>query len=134
MASAEGYRVYALLNFVGVPLTPLLGYAPGWMGVGEDLPKGVLLEWVGWVMSQRYLFDDPKLVALKNFPQFHGAIRALCLTDDPWATRPAVELPCSGFSSVHPEILSPPPAVARAAKIAPFAVLRPEAREQHRAA
>ena len=41
MASPERYRVYAMLNFVGTPLTRLLGYAPGWGGLGEDLPKGV---------------------------------------------------------------------------------------------
>ena len=41
MASPERYRVYAMLNFVGIPLTRLLGYAPGWGGIGEDLPKGV---------------------------------------------------------------------------------------------
>ena len=35
MASPERYRVYAMLNFVGLPLTRLLGYAPGWSGLGE---------------------------------------------------------------------------------------------------
>src|SRR6202043_1582894 len=38
MASPERYRVYAMLTFAGVPLARLLGYAPGWMGIGEDLP------------------------------------------------------------------------------------------------
>ena len=33
IASPERYRVYAMLNFVGAPLTRLLGYAPGWGGV-----------------------------------------------------------------------------------------------------
>ena len=46
MASPERYRVYAMLNFVGTPLTRLLGYAPGWSGLGEDLPKGVFEQWV----------------------------------------------------------------------------------------
>ena len=41
MDSPERYRVYALLNFAGMPLTKLFGYMPGWAGVGEDLPKGV---------------------------------------------------------------------------------------------
>ena len=82
MASPERYRVYAMLNFVGTPLTRLLGYAPGWSGLGEDLPKGVFEEWVSWVMSKRYLLDDPGLGGLKNFPQFHGAMRALCFSDD----------------------------------------------------
>src|ERR1700730_7378759 len=61
MASPERYRVYAMLNFVGLPLTRLLGYAPGWSGIGADLPKGVFEQWVRWVMSERYLFADPKL-------------------------------------------------------------------------
>jgi len=51
----------------------LLG-APGWSGLGEDLPKGVFEQWVSWVMSKRYLFDDPELGGLKNFPQFNGAM------------------------------------------------------------
>jgi predicted alpha/beta hydrolase len=129
MASPERYRVYAMLTFAGVPLARLLGYAPGWMGIGEDLPKGVFLEWVSWVMSKRYLLDDTKLVALKNFPQFQGAMRALCLTDDPWATRPAVELLCSGFSSIKPHILSIKPADAGATKIGHFGFFRPEHRD-----
>src|ERR1700732_1749940 len=75
MASPERYRVYVMLNFVGTPLTRLLGYAPGWSGLGLDLPKAVFLEWAGWVMSKRYLFDDPKLKALENFPGYRGAVR-----------------------------------------------------------
>src|SRR6476660_4096658 len=61
MATPERYRVYALLNFAGVPLTRMLGYMPGWAGLGMDLPKDVFLQWTGWVMSPRYLFDDAKL-------------------------------------------------------------------------
>src|ERR1700681_3868908 len=61
MASPEKYRVYALLNFAGTPLTRALGYAPAWSGLGEDLPKGVFQQWARWVMSPRYLFDDRDL-------------------------------------------------------------------------
>jgi predicted alpha/beta hydrolase len=129
MASPERYRVYAMLNFVGTPLTRLLGYAPGWSGLGEDLPKGVFEEWVSWVMSKRYLFDDPKLGGLKNFPQFNGAMRALCFSDDPWATRPAVELLCAGFVSAKPEILTITPADAGVTKIGHFGFFRPEHRD-----
>src|SRR3982075_3507849 len=97
MASPERYRVYAMLNFVGTPLTHLLGYAPGWTGLGLDLPKHAFLQWVSWVMSERYMFDDSELKAAANFPHYQGALRALCISDDPWATRPAVVLLCSGF-------------------------------------
>jgi predicted alpha/beta hydrolase len=128
MASPERYRVYAMLNFVGTPLTRLLGYAPGWSGLGEDLPKGVFEEWVSWVMSKRYLFDDPRLGGLKNFQQFNGAMRALCFSDDPWATRPAVELLCAGYTSIKPEIVTITPADVAASKIGHFGFFRPEHR------
>jgi predicted alpha/beta hydrolase len=129
IAWPERYRVYAMLKFVGVPLTRRLGYAPGWSGLAEDLPRDVFLQWVGWVMSKRYLFDDPNLAALENFSRYRGAMRALCFSDDPWATRPAVELLCSGFVSANPEILTITPADARAVKIGHFGFFRPAHRD-----
>jgi predicted alpha/beta hydrolase len=129
MASPERYRVYAMLNFIGLPLTRLLGYAPGWSGLGEDLPKDVFEQWVGWVMSERYLFSDAKLPGLANFANYKGAMRALCLSDDPWATRPAVGLLCSGFTAIEPDILTVTPADAGVAKIGHFGFFRPEHRD-----
>jgi predicted alpha/beta hydrolase len=129
MAAPERYRVYLLLNLVGVPLTHLLGYASGRAGIGADLPKGVFLQWVEWVMSERYMFSDTTLTALANFPNYHGALRAICLSDDPWATRPAVELLCSGFSSIKPEIVTVTPAEVGARKIGHFGFFRPEHRD-----
>jgi predicted alpha/beta hydrolase len=129
MASPERYRVYAMLNFVGSPLTRLLGYAPGWSGLGEDLPKGVFEQWLKWVMSPRYLFDDTTVGALQNFPKYKGAMRALCMSDDPWATLPAVELLCSGFTSIKPEILTIAPADVATTKIGHLGFFRPEFRD-----
>jgi predicted alpha/beta hydrolase len=129
MAAPERYRVYAMLNFVGAPLTRALGYMPGWAGLGEDLPKDVFLQWVGWVMNPRYLLGDPTLTALRNFPKYKGALRALCLSDDPWATRPAVELLCSGFTAIKPDIITVTPADSSVAKIGHFGFFRPEHRD-----
>lgn len=124
IAWPERYRVYAMLRFVGIPLTRALGYAPGWGGLAEDLPKDVFLQWVDWVMSKRYLFDDPGLDALEKFSGYRGAMRALCFSDDPWATRPAVELLCAGFVSATPEIVTITPAEAGAARIGHFGFFR----------
>ena len=129
IATPERYRVYAMLNFVGTPLTRVLGYAPGWAGVGQDLPKGVFEQWTRWVMSPRYLFDDPSLKTLSNFAGYKGALRSLCLSDDPWATRPAVELLCSGFTSAKPEILTITPTDAGAHAIGHLGFFRPEHRD-----
>jgi predicted alpha/beta hydrolase len=128
MTAPERYRVYAILNFVGLPLARSLGYLPGKAGLGMDLPKDAFLQWVRWVMSPRYLFDDARLEALQNFPKYKGALRALCMSDDSWATRPAVELLCSGFTSIKPEIITLTPADTGARKIGHMGFFRPEHR------
>ncbi|MBR0827687.1 alpha/beta fold hydrolase [Bradyrhizobium manausense] len=128
MTPPENYRVFALMNLVGVPISRLLGYAPGWLGIGEDLPQGVFLQWAEWVSSPRYLFDS-KLPALQNFAKYKGELRALSFTDDPWATRSAVELLCSGFTAIKPEVLSVRPADVGIAKIGHFGFFRPEHRD-----
>jgi predicted alpha/beta hydrolase len=129
MTAPERYRIYVLLKFVGVPITNMMGYAPARTGLGMDLPKGVFLEWVRWVMSERYLFDDVRLRALSNFPRYRGALRALSFSDDPWATRPAVDLLCSGFSSIKPDVATITPADVGATKIGHFGFFRPEHRD-----
>jgi len=129
MASPERYRVYALLNFAGTPLVKLFGYMPGWAGVGEDLPKGVFEQWTRWVMSERYLFDDPDLKTLPNFAKYTGALRSICLTDDPWATRPAVELLATGFKAATPEIVAIRPADADVKAIGHLGFFRSEHRD-----
>lgn len=128
MPPPENYRVHLLLNYFGVPLTRVLGYAPGWSGIGEDLPRDVFLQWVSWVNSPRYLFDSG-LPALENFARFKGELRALTFSDDPWATRPAVELLCAGFSSITPEVLSVTPNDVGVKKIGHFGFFRPEHRD-----
>lgn len=130
MASPERYRVYALLNFVGLPLTRLLGYTPGKIGLGEDLPKGVFEQWVGWVMSERYLFTDSNLPGLTNFASYRGAMRALGFSDDPWATKPAIELLCSGFTSIKPEIITIAPTDVDVSGIGHFGFFRAEHRDR----
>lgn len=129
MTSPERYRIYALLACVGVPLTHALGYAPGRVGLGLDLPKGVFLEWAKWVASDRYFFDDSRLRALANFPRYRGALRALSFTDDPWATEAAVEMLCAGFTSIRPDIHVIAPAEAGAKKIGHFGFFRPQHRD-----
>jgi predicted alpha/beta hydrolase len=128
MTPPENYRVFAFMNFVGVPLAHVLGYAPGWAGIGEDLPKGVFLQWAEWVSSPRYLFDS-KLPALQNFAKFEGALRALAFSDDPWATRPAVEMLCAGFTATKPEVVRVKPSDIGVKAIGHFGFFRPEHRD-----
>ncbi len=128
MTPPENYRVYAFMNFIGVPLARMLGYAPGWVGIGEDLPKDVFLQWADWVSSPRYLFDS-KLPALANFTRYKGDLRALAFSDDPWATRPAVEMLCGGFSAIKPEVLTVKPSDVGVKAIGHFGFFRPDHRD-----
>lgn len=127
--SPESYRVYAMLRLIGSPVARVLGYMPGRLGIGEDLPRDVFLEWTGWVMKKRYFFDDETLEALANFPRYRGALRAICLTDDPWATPAAVDLLCSGFTGIQPERIDITPRAAGTPKIGHFGFFRPEHRD-----
>ncbi len=129
MDSPERYRVYALLNFAGAPVNRLFGYTPGWAVGGEDLPKGVFEQWKRWVMSPRYLFDEPNFKALSNFTNYTGALRSIHLADDPWATRPSVELLCAGFKATTPDIVTITPADAGVAGIGHLGFFRPEHRD-----
>lgn len=129
MPSPASYRVYLLMNIIGRPVTHMLGYTPGKLGLGEDLPKGVFLQWSDWVMNKRYFYDDPKLPLLTNYGQYTHPLRALSFTDDALATRPMVELLCSGFTATTPEILSIDPKQVGVAKIGHFGFFRPEFRE-----
>jgi predicted alpha/beta hydrolase len=130
VAPPERYRVYVMMNYVGKPLTRALGYLPGWTGFGEDLPKDVFLQWANWVNSPRYLFDDKSLGnSLANFAKYKGALRAVCLSDDPWVTRPAVELLCNGYIATKPEIIEVAPADVGATRLGHLGFFRPEHRD-----
>jgi predicted alpha/beta hydrolase len=122
----ESYRAYGFMRLIGVPVTHLLGYTPGRLGIGEDLPKGVFLEWTGWVGQPRYFFDDPTLDTLENFPRFRGDLRAIGLTDDPWATAPAIDMLLAGARREHVRIA---PRDVGAKKIGHFGFFRPEHRD-----
>ena len=52
-----------------------------------------------------------------------------CISDDPWATRPAVELLCAGYSSTRPEIITVTPGDVGVSKIGHFGFFRPEHRD-----
>ena len=127
--SPENYRVYAVMRLIGPPIAHAMGYVPGRLGLGEDLPKGVFLEWSDWIARPHYFFDDPTLTALENFPRYRGRLRAVGLIDDPWATPAAIDLLLSGFTGTQPEHLQILPRDVGVQKIGHFGFFRPEHRE-----
>ena len=76
-------------------------------------------------MSKRYFFDDPTLAELANFPRYRGALCAIGIDDDPWATPPAIDLLLTGFTGTRPNANSSTRARSEPAPIGHFGFFRP---------
>jgi len=78
---------YALLWYLVLPaLTRVAGRFPSRLfGLGEDLPKGVALEWASWCRSPDYLGTWEGHAAIE------APLLAVCFSDDIYAPRPAFE-------------------------------------------
>ncbi|VVD76621.1 alpha/beta hydrolase [Pandoraea iniqua] len=88
----ERRRITLLMHWIGPPLTRAMGYMPGSrLGLGEDLPAGVFLEWSGWTRLENYFFDDPTLHAEDRFARVRTPILAMGFDDDLWATPTGIE-------------------------------------------
>lgn len=55
----KGRRMMWTLSHVLLPIASRIwGYLPAKIGLGEDLPKGIALQWARWIKSPNYFFDD----------------------------------------------------------------------------
>ena len=104
---SEKYRVWLIITVLMPLLSRLFGYFP-WksLGAGEDLPKGVALEWSRWCRSPKYLLDDESL-PLKHYQNFTAPILAYSISDDDWGTKQAVDDMMSAYPNVQRMHISP---------------------------
>jgi predicted alpha/beta hydrolase len=98
MASPERYRVRLLMGGLGRPVVAALGYFPGRLIGGEDMPGPAFLEWRRWCMTPDFLFGDPTLEGKANFASLAAPIRFACIEDDVWGTPAAVEAIAARFT------------------------------------
>jgi predicted alpha/beta hydrolase len=79
---------------VYLPLTArVLGYAPARrLGMGEDLPAGVALQWARWCRNPGYIENAfGREVQRRGYDEFRSPIFALHASDDPIATAANVQ-------------------------------------------
>jgi predicted alpha/beta hydrolase len=89
----ERLRVRVVLRVLAPLLCALFGYMPGRrIGLGEDLPRGVMLQWAGWTALPRYFFDDPAMAAAARMAKVDIPLLVLGFEDDPWANRQAMDM------------------------------------------
>src|SRR5262249_60239425 len=70
---------------------PLVGYFPGKLGVGEDLPAGVALDWAGGGRKRKYLLDLYGNTEHNHFAQFTSPFVDYSFSDDTYAPYEAVK-------------------------------------------
>lgn len=109
--AVQGGREPVKARIIVTVLIPLLarlfGYFP-WSLVarGEDLPKGVALEWARWCRNPNYLLDD-KSLPLERYQSFTAPVLAYSIDDDVWGTRRAVDDMMRAYSNVTRRHIGP---------------------------
>ena len=107
----QGGREPAKVRFIVTVLVPVLvglfGYFP-WSRFtrGEDLPKGVALEWSRWCRNRNYLLDDGTL-PLERYKKFAAPMLAYSIDDDDWGSSRAVDDMMRAYPNVTRRHLRP---------------------------
>lgn len=100
----ERQRVRFVLGVLAPVLCRTVGYMPGSrLGLGEDLPSSVMLQWAGWTAQPRYFFDDPAIDAARRMARLNIPVRVLGFDDDPWANPAAIDLLVAHLSAARLE-------------------------------
>ena len=82
----------AVLWYGVVPgVTHAVGYLPGALGIGEDLPAGVALEWAEWCRTPGYLVGEGFASRREGFARLEAPVLAYGFDDDIYAPRAAVD-------------------------------------------
>jgi len=109
-------------------ITRLNGYAAASrIGMGEDLPAGVALEWVRWCRHPEYVVGA--LGAHADYARFRAPLRAIAPTDDRYAPLPAVEALLRLYPSARAEIRRVAPREVGAQRIGHFGFFRARFRD-----
>jgi predicted alpha/beta hydrolase len=99
LTSPERYRVRLLMGMVAPIVVRAVGYLPGWMMGGEDMPGPAFLEWTRWCMDPEFMFGDATLAEVAYLAQFRAPIRFAQIEDDIWGTPAAVESIAGHFTA-----------------------------------
>jgi predicted alpha/beta hydrolase len=120
--SPDRYALAALWHVVVPTFTHTLGYLPGWLfGSGEDLPRGVALEWARWCRSPSFLGD------FSGHAEVRAPLLAYAVDDDFFAPRAAVEALVARYGSDRRTIRQVAPASLGLRRLGHFGFFRQDA-------
>jgi predicted alpha/beta hydrolase len=129
MPAMERLRVKLMWRVVGPLIVKLKGYlAWSLLGMGEDLPRPVFVQWRHWCQWPRYFFDDPEQSHLAaEFSRIKIPIRAINATDDKWAPPASRDAFMAAYSQSHLELITIAPQSLGIPSIGHMGYFRPEA-------
>jgi len=89
--TTEKLRVWCLLRVLAPVLCRIFGYMPARrLGLGEDLPAPVMLQWGRWSAMPGYFYDDPDWDARQRASEIKLPVLVMGFDDDPWANSEAI--------------------------------------------
>ena len=95
----------AFFHLIVPAATHVAGYLPmSHFGQGDDVPKGVALEWARWGRNPRYVGSYAESRGGLGFTRYQGPIRALAISDDSYAPRRAVEKLLELYTAARTEL------------------------------
>jgi predicted alpha/beta hydrolase len=123
MQPSERRRLWTLWHVLAPVMCRFPGYAPRWAWGGEDLPAGVLEDWMRWCRHPDYLFGD-ETVDATGFDGVTAPILAIRAIDDPWATPAAHAALHDRFTAADVEVVEVGPSDVGAERIGHIDLLR----------
>ena len=115
--------MWPVTHFMLPGLAHLLGYFPGSrLGFGEDLPKGVAIEWASWCRNPTYLVGALRVE--DAYARFAAPLRAYAFSDDPFGPLPAVRKLLELYPASRAEVRHLTPADLGVPRIGQFGLFR----------
>ena len=115
--------LYAALWHAASPLLRLFGYMPGWAGIGNDVPRDVMIEWSSWCRRPGYAADG---AARAGFSSVRAPLKFLSFADDTaYAPRAAVEALMRTYDGAASEHQHIEPRAHGLARVGHFGFFRP---------
>ena len=126
----EQLRVLFMWHILGPLIVKAKGYlAWSLLGMGEDLPRNVFLQWRHWCQWPRYFFDDPEQPHFaKAFAEVAIPIRAINATDDKWAPPASRDAFMAAYSQADIEYITVAPSHIGMPSIGHMGYFRPQAK------
>lgn len=122
--------VYWVSHVIIPASTKICGFFPArTIGGGENLPKGVALEWAKWCRSKNYLFDYISKEELEQYGNLKIPIYSLSFTDDSYAPLKSVKALLAFYSNAKISKKHITPKEVNMDKIGHFGFFREQSKE-----